>query len=283
MSKRQVLVDRFQLCADMKENHKGKFASQTPALKGVLYENLKDDFGNTILKKVGENTVTIGGAIAALEHLTGVEANWKPQTLNEIYNIPTSVPGDPFKTRIALFGVGTGGCGLEWGSVVDKDVKLKDVPDLIPLRAGSVLTGDDASLYFMKKDNGDGSFYWYLKEMEVVPIVKTCWKDSADDEEDGTEVTEDISDSTREEGLETLAEYIIDFNTKDVREYYESIGALNQARWNSLGLYMGDKVQQADGSYEYANVRLFSYLNLDNKSVRIKTASQYTYKILSLT
>ena len=75
---------------------------------------------------------------------------------------------------------------------------------------------------------------------------------------------------------------MLDFNTKDVREYYESIGSLDSARYNSIGLYLGDKVVRDNGTYDYANIRLFCYLNIDNKSVRIKTASQYIYRILSL-
>ena len=255
-----------------------------PAYRGILYEvDGKDCYGNRILKKIGENTVTVGGAILSLEKLCGVEATWKPKTLNEIHNIDTDlVVKDPSKSQIALFGVGTGGCGLEFGSIVEKDVKRRETPGIIPLRSAAVLSGDDAALYKFKKDNGDGTYDWYLKEFADPPLIKTCWKDALDEDADGTEVTDEIEDSTRTEQLQTFAEYLIDFNTKDVREYYESIGSLDQALYNSIGLYIGDKVAREDGTYDYANIRLFCYLNIDNKSVRIKTASQYVYRILSL-
>lgn len=254
-----------------------------PLYKGILYERFNDDFGNSILKKVGENTVVIGGAIESLEHLCNVDATWKPKTLNEIYNINANVPCDNNSSFIALFGAGTGGSGLAWGSVAEKDVKKRDVPDLIPMRVNNVLTGTDADKYYLKKDNGDGTFSWYLKEFSVEPVIKSCWKDSADDEEDGIEITTEIYDSDRTEKIQTYAEFILDFNTKDIREYYEAIGDMNSARYNSIGLYIGQKVQLSDGTYDYVNVRLFSYLNIDNKSVKIKTASQYVYRILALT
>lgn len=280
---REILRDYMPLADHLTEVSSGsKISSQRPGYKGILYERNVDSYGNTILKKVGENTVVVGGAIESLEHLCNVDATWKPKTLNEIYGINTSVSGNNMESYIALFGVGTGGSGLEFGSLVEKDVKRRDVPQLIPLRSTASLTGDDADLYYFKKDNGDGTYNYYLKEFSVPPVIKTCWKDALDDDTDGTEVVDEIADSSRTENLQTFAEFILDFNTKDVREYYESIGSLDRALYNSIGLFIGQKVQQGDGSYEYANVRLFSYLNIDNKSVKIKTASQYVYRILSL-
>lgn len=279
--KPERLVDHFQLETRF-ESRDASTIKGKPLFKGELYERLDDGFGNPILKKVGDNTVVVGGAIAALQHLCNVNPTWKPATLNQIYNLNADVVADDIDDRILLFGVGTGGSGLAFGSVVEKDIKSREVPDFIPLRTGTLISGDDANKYYFKKPNGDGTFSWYLKEFSVDPVIKTCWKDSADDETDGTEVTSEIYDSGRTEGLQTFAEFILDFNTKDVREYSESIGMLDSARYNTIGLFTGQKVRLEDGSYDYVNVRLFSYLNIDNKSVKIKTASQYVYRILSL-
>ena len=275
------LVDAFQLTASLSAEET-KHVKSRPMYKGILYEKIDDGFGNPLLRKISENTVTVGGAIESLEHLCNIDANWKPKTLNELYDINADVAGNNMKSFITLFGVGVGGCGLTVASVVAKDVKTRDVPDLIPLRVGSVITGDDVDMYYFKKDNGNGTFSWYLKEFTGKPIIKTCWKDSIDEDVDGTEVTEEIFDSERSEGLQTFAEFILDFNTKDVREYFESIGDLATARYNTIGLYLGEKVTLPDGSVDYVNVRLFSYLNFDNKSVTIKTASQYVYRVLAL-
>lgn len=282
--KPQILTDELAI-RDMfgraKELRKGVNGS-VPAYAGFLYEKVGDDgFGNPLLEKLGENTVVVGGAITSLEHLCNVNANWKPKTLNEIYNVNATEVGELGQDFIALFGVGTGGSGLEFGSVAEKDIKRRDVPDLIPLRANTIITGEEADKYYMKKDNGDGTSHWYLKEFSQDIVIKTWWKDAADDEADGTEITADIHDSTRTESIQSFAELVLDFNTSDVREYYESIGSLNNARYNSIGIFTGQK--KVIGDYEdYINIRLFSYLNIENKSVKIKTASQYIYRILSL-
>ena len=280
--KPEVLKDHLGFKAHLENNDKNKVSSKSmPEYVGVLYEINKDDFGNQILTKIGENTVTVGGAIESLEKLCRIEATWKPKTLNELYDINVASVNKNNR-KIALFGVGVGGCGLEWGSVVEKDIKSRDIPGLIPLRSAEALTGDDADLYYFKKDNGDGTYRYYLKEFAVDTIAKSCWKDSLDEDEVGTEILSEIADSERTEGIQTFAEFVLDLNIKDVREYYESIGSLDQARYNSIGLFIGEKVELPDGSFEYADVRLFSYLNIDNKSVRIKTAAQYLYRILAI-
>lgn len=281
----RLSADHLLYGDDIEEKINQSSDRSLPHLKGILYEVTgEDDYGNRILKKIGENTVTVGGAIVSLEKLCGVKASWKPKTLNELHNIDTDLPvkDDSKHSEICLFGVGTGGCGLEFGSVVEKDEKMRETPGIIPLRSGSVLSGDDADKYKFRRDNGDGSSDWYLKEFSDPPIIKSCWKDALDEDSDGTEILDEIQDSTRPEKIQTFSEYLLDFNTKDVREYYESIGSLTHALYNSIGLYIGDKYIREDNTYDYANIRLFCYLNIDNKSVRIKTASQYIYRILSL-
>lgn len=254
-----------------------------PCFRGVLYENLTDDFGNTILKKVNENTVVVGGAVLALEHLCNVTATWKPATLNTIYNVNASVAGDNTASYIALFGVGTGGAALDFGNVYTPDVKQRDVATLIPLRTGATITGTtDATKYFFKKDNGGGTYNWYLKEFNATSTIKSLWKDAAETGADGTEILDEIYNSDRTEGIETLAEFSLKLNTSDVREYFESIGDLNMARYNTIGLFTGQKVLISTGYYDYVNVRLFSTVNFNNRSVSLASESSYTYRVYSL-
>jgi hypothetical protein len=268
----EILKDYFRLTESISK----------PQYKGILYEKVDDGFGHVILKKIAENTVVVGGGILALEHLCNATANWKPATLNEIYSINSGVAGSNASSFVALFGAGNGGCGLDFGSVVAKDIKSRDVPTLLPMRTGAALTDADAGRYYMKKDNGDGTFNWLLKELTAGPVIKTCWKDSADPDVEGTEVITEIYDSVRTEGLETFAEFNIDFNIYDIREYYESIGELDMARYNTIGLYTGQKVTLGDNSVDYVNVRLFSYINMNNKPLTDKTTSEYSYRLFSL-
>ena len=101
--KRELLKD-YMTFASALSGGESSAVNSKPLFKGVLYERYVDDFGNEVLNKVGENTVVVGGAIMALEHLCGFDATWKPATLNEIYNINPDIPGDAKKSLIALFG-----------------------------------------------------------------------------------------------------------------------------------------------------------------------------------
>lgn len=254
-----------------------------PCFKGVLYENIVNDCGEPILRKVNENTVVIGGAILALEHLCNVSSTWKPSTLNSIYNVNSAVSGDNTQSFISLFGVGTGGSALDFGNVYTPDVKQREVATLIPLRTGSAISGTtDATKYFFRRDNGSGIYSWYLKEFDATTTIKSMWKDAADSSSDGTEILEEIYNSERTEGVETVAEFSLKLNTSDVREYFESIGELDMARYNTIGLFTGQKVLISTGYYDYVNVRLFSTVNFNNRSLSLASESAYTYRIYSL-
>lgn len=245
--------------------------------RGELFQKLTDGYGHTFLKPIASNTVVLGGAILALEKLCDTQASFKPTTLNEILSI--NVSGTTAgKEKIALFGCGTGGAQLDFGNVVATDIKQNNVKDLIPIRYGASLTGTDANKYYMKAANSDGSTYsWYLKEFDSTPVIKSFWKNAVDSEGDGTEITEDISGSTKTEGIETYAQFELSMNTNDAREYFVTTGNLKMARYNSFGIYTGEKVGD-----EYGNVRLYAVINFNNRDLSLSSSANFVYRLYSL-
>ena len=180
---------------------------------------------------------------------------------------------------IALFGCGTGGSQLDFGNIVAPDVKQNNVKEIVPMRYAADLTGTDANKYYMKAANADGStFSWYLKEFDSTPVLKSFWKNSVDTESEGTEIIEDISDNNRTEGVETYAQFEISLNANDVREYFLTTGNLKMARYNSFGIYTGEKVGN-----EYGNVRLYAVVNFNNRSLQTPVTSSFIYRIFALT
>lgn len=253
-----------------------------PLFKGIMYQANDDGYGNPVLKKVGENTVVLGGAILALEHLANATASFKPMTLNSIYSLNQGIAGNNMTSYISCFGLGTGGAALDFGNVFSTDIKAREIPGFVPLRSGSVLAGSDSNKYFFKKSIGGGNYNWYLKEFDSVPVIKSLWRDSAEENADGTEINAEVYNSTRTESIESFAEFVIKLNTYDIREYFLSIAELDMARYNSLGLFTGQKVDIGGGVYDYVNVRLFSYLNFENKSVKERTETEYRYRIYGI-
>ena len=261
--------------------------NMSPRLYGKLFEAVTDDFGREVLKPVNANCVVAGGAIFTLMKLFGVTPSWMPQTLNQIYNINADIESNPMNAQVALFSVGIGGCGMMFNSVIDADPKQRDVADLIPIRVTSeeTLTGTDAEKYFMKtKLAGTDMTAYMAKEFDQPVKIRSLWKDAAEEGEDGTEITGEIYDSTRTEGQEHFAEMILKFNKNDVRSYWEAIGDLSMARFNSIGIYFGEKViiDAATGAIDYVNVGLFSTINFENDSVKDRKEIKYVYRLYAI-
>lgn len=278
-----ILRDGLSLDRILTPREKEISTKSESLIKGVLYEVNDDGYGNEVLKRVNSNTVVFSGAVLALEHLANVTATFKPATLNEIYSVNSAVPGSNINSFINLFGIGTGGAALDFGNVITPVVKQREVLNFIPLRTGATIVGTaDLAKYFFKKPAPSGTEYnWYLKEFDSATVIKSLWKDAAEQDADGTEITAEIYNSARTEGIESFAEFRIKFNSYDVREYFEYIGEMDMARYNSIGLFTGQKVD-IGGAMDYVNVRLFSVVNFENSSVKEKKESTYVYRVYSL-
>lgn len=247
------------------------------APQGRLFQVLGEQDGRRVVREIAHNTVVVGGAVTALQNLTGATATWNPSSLNDIYNVSATSSKVP---TLALFGIGTGGANLDFGSVIAPDIKQRDVMSPIPMRYGSVLTGDDSSKYFMKVENAEtGTYSWYLKQFANQPVIKSCWKNAVSTEEDGTEILADIHTSQNAEGIETFTEIEIEMNTLDGREYYEATGALTTARFNTIGFYTG---ALNDAGTEYANVRLYSVITFNNRDISLASKSSFLYRLYAL-
>ena len=271
---RMVMKDDLDIINHI--DHNSECAAPHGRLFQILGRNPKT--GNRVVKEIACNTVVVGGAIRALENLTGLTAEWEPGTINSIRGISATSNATPV---LALFGIGTGGANLDFGSVIDPDIKQRDLRSAIPMRYTEVLSGDDADKYFLKTDaqNPDGTFSWWGKRFTGVPIIKTCWKNSTDPDEDGTEVTSEIYDSKETTGLETFCEVQVDLGIKDGREYFQATGQLDTARYNEMAFYTGSL---NDAGTEYAKVRLYSTISFNNKDLVLKTKSSFLYRIYSL-
>ena len=265
--------------------HMGRQSSKLA--RGVLYrDDGKDAYGRTIFTKVAENTVVLGGAIAALERLAGVDADFRPNTLNHILNLNDGYDYNRDSTVVALFGCGNGGAGLDFGNIYAPDVKQNNVEGLLPMMVSQTeLEGLEADKYYMRTSvatpDGTNLNCWYLKEFDAEPEIRSLWKDAPDEDDDGSEITTDISDSESENGMESFVQFKLKLNDDDVRSYYEAMGTLAQARINSIGLYLGEKVD-VGGRMDYVNVSLFSVVNLNNEALDERKQICYYYRVYAL-
>lgn len=240
---------------------------------------------DTLTKEVlfeSTNQIVLGGAMFILEKLFNVEAPITVDYLNNIMGIAAENPIEekyPKNTAVCLFGVGIGGCGDSSLSVVDVNFYEREIFDMVPFRVtDDELNEEDQAKYWFKRRESDGRTSYFLKTFEQDPVIKVLWKDG-DEDEDGSEVSSGVHDTQRTEPIETFVELILKITKKDVREYFEINGNIEEARINSIGLFTGIKQPMSDGSEDYKQVKLFSKLNIPNEMLVMNKDMTIIYRI----
>lgn len=250
-----------------------------------------DQFGNVLFTRK-QNNVVLGGSIYVLEKLFNVRSALQVASLNDIMSINTAnpaftatdiIPKDHF---MCLWGAGIGGSGDSIGSVrtvnfYEREIGSKgNSAEMVPFRVvPAPLTGTDAEQYFFSKKLNDNSYAYYLKAFQSKPTIKVLWNDGKDGE-DGTEVTADVFNTNRTDGIEVFAEVLLQINKKDIREYFNHIGVIEQARINTIALCCGLKQEISSGVYDYANVTMDTKLNFGNEMLENKEIT-FRYRVFT--
>lgn len=234
-----------------------------------------------------ENQIVLGGSLFILEKIFGVQSSLTVDYLNNfmgIANTGTAVTEIyPKDTVVCLFGVGTGGAGDSSTSVRDVKFQEREIFDMVPFRVvatSGALTADERNQYWFKKtlpEYGNKVAY-YLKKFDSNPEIKVLWKDG-EGGEDGTAVENGVHTSQRTEPIETFIEITLKITKKDVREWFELKGQVEQTRINSIGLFTGIKSRLADGTDDYKQVKMFSKLNINNEMLNIAKDLRIVYRI----
>jgi hypothetical protein len=252
--------------------------------------SMKNEFGETIFSNETNETV-LGGALTVLEKLCGIKANLKVGSINSIMGINDTVPASDSSAGnddiLCLWGVGVGGCGDAFSS--RRVVKFQErevgqnhhAEQMLPFRVVPEpfdVTDDNAARYFMMRERSDGYYEYFLKTFEIDPIIKVLYKDG-EKGEDGTEVEDNVYDTTREDGIEAFVEIHLKITKNDIREYFERMGEIEKARFNTIALMTGRKTEISEGRYDYTNVKMFSKINIENEALQSAKELQIVYDI----
>lgn len=247
----------------------------------------RDEFGNVMF--TAPNQTVLGGALFVLEKLFNIRATLTIDTINNIMDINAADSNKSgnyqYDDIVSIWGIGIGGSGEAFGSV--RDVKFYEreiaqngqgASEMVPFRMTSVpLEGTEADKYSLRKEI-DGHYAYYAKGFEIDPFIKALWKDG-EEGEDGTEVTDDVYTSEREDEIEVFVELHLKINKKEAREWFEYNGEIEKARVNSIGLMYGRKYEVETGRFDHTNVKLFSKLNFDNEPMSNNKELNFTYRI----
>lgn len=238
-----------------------------------------DEFGRTLFEE--ENQVVLGGSLFTLEKVWGVQSPLTVDTLNNIMGIATE--GTPVtsqkETFVCLFGVGHGGAGDTVKSVKDVKYYEREIFDMVPLRVtDGNLTSQEEEQYFFKKEMPNSKVAFYLKKFESTPKISVLWKDGVEGE-DGTMVEDGVHDTQRTEPIETFIEMHLKITKKDVKEYFEMNGNIEEARINSIGLFTGVLCDLGNGEFDFKQVKLFSKLNIPNEALTLRKDMDIYYRV----
>lgn len=246
----------------------------------------QNEFGEVLFRE--ENDTMLGGAIFILEKLFGVRSSLKVDSLNNIMGIANEHEDDlegkllGADNLVTLFGVGTGGAGDSPSDIKKVEVREREIFEMIPFRVVEAdLPEAERGKYWFRKPTATGKTAYYLKRFEQDPSITTLWRDGEGDE-DGSMVESGVHNSDRSDEIETLVDLTLKINKRDLREHFEEKGEIEMTRFNSIGLFSAQRKEMADGTIDYANVKLFSKLNISNENFILPKELTITYRIFTL-
>lgn len=206
-------------------------------------------------------------------------------------NIPIFNPGQ----FIQLFGVGVTGTAENNITVhkvgyremsIDMDGNPNGI--MYPLRyTASELTGDEKTKYFGKKyDPQTGATGYYLKRFESPTQIKHIWKtqDTMDSDREILVDNAGVRDNSRNDAIQTFAEMHLQITKKDLKEFFgDKLEQPESCRFNCIALYDGyyTEIGKPDNELfgDYANVRLFSKLNIPTEHLSLQKDLEIIYRV----
>ena len=286
------LSDRLSAVENVKKQYSnGIKRGHKPVFRTCITRLAYNEFGECIAEDEFHNETVLGGALTVLEKLWGITAPLKIASINNLLGINDTVSlADSSATNedtVCLWGVGIGGSGDAFTAVKQVHFYERELgqnghtDEMIPFRVVSEpfsSTDPNYSQYYMMHQRDDGYFEYYLKKFEIDPIIKILWKDGAEGE-DGSEVGDDVHNTSRTDDIEAFVEMHCKVDVKDIREYFEHLGMTQMTRINSLGLFTGRYTKLDDGRYDYTNVKLFSKLNFNNEALLNAKTILYKYRV----
>ena len=255
-------------------------------LRGEL--TMENEYGEVLLRK--SNTIVVGGRRFVLEKIFNLDPASHPRiTLNSILGVNTSEApitgiGPRRNQSILLFGVGSGGSDIAFGSVYAPDSANNNLFKLIPLRHVDVtndLSVEEMKDYRMKVRTAD-KYSYYLKKFTSEPklVMKQNNNNFVPKLTDNDIFNPDHSAIIRE-AVDIYCEIQFKISEKDVREWYIAQESIKQARINEIGLYYGYYDDANPNVWnDIKSCQLFSKITFDSEPLSNYTKVIYcTYRI----
>lgn len=246
-----------------------------------------------------ETASSIQGAIGHSDVATDSNYNYRLPD-HAVENDPTSSattytpiynPGQ----FVQLFGVGVTGTA-ENNITVHKvgyretSINMEGDPNgiMYPFRyTASELDPAEKTKYFGKRlDTETGAIGYYLKRFEGRPQIKHVWKtqDTMDSSNESLVTNDTLHDLTRNDAIQSFCEMHLQITKKDLKEFFtDKLEQPESCRFNCIALYDGYYTEEGKQDNElfgdYANVRLFSKLNIPTEHLSLQKDLEIIYRV----
>ena len=230
---------------------------------------IKDPATGKVIFEGHNKVVCPGGIFTAAKHfnldISGLD---RPTSYNNDIPLDNKNTTNTNKVpeRVALFAVGTDGCGTSNSDV--KAVMYKDriVPtSLVPFKYSTTDHGTniDHKYYGKRTISGDTTVYaYYFKTFESEP--KLVWTYS-----DGTPISSDtFYGSSNSNDAQVYIELNLKIIKDDCRDYFINGEGINNARINTISLLTAWPVLDSNGDVsDYCDIRPLTKLNIPNEAL----------------
>jgi len=282
----KIFADRVDKSLKQKSSPINGFIAKINEESGIL------DFGRII-----PNSTCVGGRRFIQEKIHGkTPLSGQRYTANEHWNIERDVtltPDEEHGRKICAFGLGTGGCGDIFSSIVpstEEDIFLNNAMPFINIDKSKYpdLSPTEREKYRMRRVydwNGTTYIQYWLKVITATDIKlekgKTIYEPTAADIGQNNDGDDGILSAGK---IECTTFYTLEILPHELKDYFMMIhnDSVDQCRFNEIAVFFGyDKEVVSDDGITYTELlaaEAFSHVTLENQSHKKATdLSKFIY------
>ena len=125
-----------------------------------------------------------------------------------------------------------------------------------------------------------------MKRFEGEPQIKHVWKtqDTMNEETESVVTDDRINENGRNDAIQSFVEMHLQITKKDLKEFFtDKLGQPESCRFNSIALFDGLYTEEGKGPKDlfgdYANVTLFSKLNIPTEHLSLQKDLEIIYRV----
>lgn len=231
-----------------------------------------------VVKELHNMVLLAGGMWTAAYHW-GLDELFKLPSYNDDMGLdkPSSaITERATRSKIQLWCMGNGGCGLEASQVYPVDYTKRIAPsNMIPFRFQKLdndINRNMKEIYTGRKTVSDTFYAYYFKKPETPPTMIAQYVD-------GTPIDAHMFSSQNKTEAELYVETVLMATNSDGRDYYINTTGINTAVMNQFSLCRAVRCVDATGLEWFEDIMPVTQVNMNNEQlIDLKKGIEITYQ-----